>query len=304
MRLMLQPRPFIEWALLFALVAMWGSSFMINKIALATLPPAIIVAFRLVLGAITLVAVVYAMGMRLPPFGRIWWSYTVLGMIGNSVPFYLVTWGQQIIESALAGILMGAMPLATLVIAYFVVHEPMTRNRILGFVLGFCGIVILMGPAAVSGLGGGAVRVLAQLAVLGGALCYATNSVLARLLIKEQFLVAAAGTLIMSSVMSLPFALASHTSVTDASFASVAAVIWLGVGPTAFATICYYRLISSAGPTFMSLVNYMSPAIAVLLGVALLGEKPPVSAYFGLVLILSGIALSQLRTRTIAVRPR
>jgi drug/metabolite transporter (DMT)-like permease len=79
------------------------------------------------------------------------------------------------------------------------------------------------------------------------------------------------------------------------SFASTAAIVWLGVGPTAIATIFYFRLISSAGPTFMSLVNYLSPAIAVFLGVVLLGEEPGVNAYAGLVLILTGIAVSQWR---------
>ncbi len=299
---MLHPRPLTDWALLFALVAMWGSSFLFNKLGLMSLSPGFIVAGRLTLGALTLVAVVYAKGMRLPPPGRIWVAYTVLGVVGNCVPFYLITWGQQSVESALAGILMGAMPLATLVLAYFIVHEPMTRFRAAGFVTGFCGIVTLMEPAALSGLGGSTVRVLSQLAILGGALCYATNSVLARLLIKEQFLVAAAGTLLVSSVIAIPLLiLKDGTLLASPTPRSLLAVIWLGVGPTAFATICYYRLISSAGPTFMSLVNYMSPAVAVFLGVALLGETPALSAYLGLVLILSGIALSQWRGRA-AVR--
>jgi len=185
------------------------------------------------------------------------------------------------------------------------VHEPLTRQRLAGFVLGFTGIVFLMEPAALSGLGGSSLRIVGQLAVLCGALCYATNSVLARLLIRDGFLVAATGTLVMSAVISLPLVALHGSGVpVQPTAGSVAAVIWLGVGPTAVATICYYRVISSAGPTFMSLVNYMSPAVAVFLGVGLLGEKPAVSAYLGLVLILSGIALSQWRGRAIAVRPR
>jgi drug/metabolite transporter (DMT)-like permease len=127
---------------------------------------------------------------------------------------------------------------------------------------------------------------------------------MARLLIKDRFLVAAAGTLLVSAVVSLPVALMHEPSLRAPSAGSVAAVIWLGAGPTAFATICYYRLISSAGPTFMSLVNYMSPAVAVFLGVFILGETPAVSAYLGLVLILSGIALSQWRGRSAVVRAR
>ena len=291
-----------EWALLLALVAMWGSAFMFNKLGVATVPPATLVAGRLVLGALTLLVLLYARGLRLPPPGPIWGAYAVMGVVGNALPFYLITWGQQTVDSALAGILMAAMPLATLVLAHFFVQgERMTPSRIAGFISGFVGIVFLMEPATVSGIGGAALQILSQLAVLGGALCYATNSVLARRLIKSDFLVAATGTVLISSVLMLPVALVVDKPWTlQPSLASTISILWLGVGPTGIATILYFRLISSAGPTFMSLVNYMSPAVAVLLGVALLGEQPGVTAYAGFVLILAGVALSQWRNRVSA----
>jgi drug/metabolite transporter (DMT)-like permease len=301
---MQQQRTLGDWALLLSLVAMWGSSFMFNKIAVASVPPATVVAARLALGAATLVAIVYARGARLPPPGRIWAAYALLGFVGNAFPFYLIAWGQQFVDSALAGILIAAMPLATLVLAHFVVQgERMTLNRTAGFALGFAGIVLLMEPAAVAGLGGAAVEILAQLAILGGALCYSANSVLARLLVKTDFLAAATGTLLVAAVMMVPVALACDAPWTlQPDAASVASILWLGVGPTAIATICYFALISSAGPTFMSLVNYLSPAVAVFLGVTLLGEKPGVIAYTGLGLILVGIGLSQWAKR--AASPR
>jgi drug/metabolite transporter (DMT)-like permease len=294
-----QQRTPVEWALLLSLVAMWGSSFMFNKLAVASVPPATVVAGRLALGTITLLVLLYARGLRLPPLGPIWGAYALLGFLGNALPFFLIAWGQQVVDSALAGILMAAMPLATLVLAHFVVHgEHMTTNRLAGFVLGFLGIVFLMEPAAVAGIGGAAIQILAQLAVLGGALCYSANSVLARLLIKTDFLVAATGTLLVAAALMLPIALLHDKPWTlHPSGASLASIVWLGVGPTAIATICYFRLISSAGPTFMSLVNYLSPAIAVFLGVTLLGEKPGVAAYAGLTCILLGIAISQWRRR-------
>ena len=264
---------------------MWGSSFMFNKLAVASVPPATVVAGRLALGTITLLVLLYARGLRVPPLGPIWGAYALLGFLGNALPFFLIAWGQQVVDSALAGILMAAMPLATLVLAHFVVHgEHMTTNRLAGFVLGFLGIVFLMEPAAVAGI--------------GGALCYSANSVLARLLIKTDFLVAATGTLLVAAALMLPIALLHDKPWTlQPSGASLASIVWLGVGPTAIATICYFRLISSAGPTFMSLVNYLSPAIAVFLGVTLLGEKPGVAAYAGLTCILLGIAISQWRRR-------
>lgn len=236
---------------------MWGSSFMFIKIGIATVPPATLVAARLLLGAVTMLAILYARGVRLPPLGRIWLSYAALGIVGNCTPFFLITWGQLRIESALAGILMAIMPLATLVLAHFAVQgEHMTRQRVFGFVLGFAGIVFLMEPAAVAGIGGEAARVISQLAILGGALCYACNSVLARLLVKSDFMAAATGTLIVASVVMVPIALMfDRPWLIEPSGQSTAAILWLGVGPTAVATICYYRLISSAGPTFMAIVN-------------------------------------------------
>lgn len=294
---MQQHRTLSDWALLFALVAMWGSSFMFNKLGVASVPPLTLVAGRLTIGALILLVVLRVKGIRLPPFGAIWLSYALLGAVGNALPFFLITWGQQAIDSALAGILMAAMPLATLVLAHFLVQgERMTPGRAAGFVLGFLGIVALMGPAAMAGMGGAALQVVSQLSVLCGALCYSANSVMARLLVRSDFLVASACTLLVSTVLVIPLMLAIDRPWTlQPSASSIAAIVWLGVGPTAVATILYFRLISSAGPTFMSLVNYLSPAIAVFLGVMLLGEHPGVNAYAGLALILAGIAVSQWR---------
>ena len=292
-------RTSIDWALLLALVAMWGSSFMFNKIGVATVPPATLVAGRLTLGALTMLVLLRWRGLRLPPRGAIWGAYAVLGIVGNAAPFFLITWGQLAVDSALAGILMAAMPLATLVLAHFlVIGERMTANRVTGFVLGFGGIVFLMEPAAVAGIGGAAIQIVSQLSILCGALCYSANSVLARLLIKSDFMTAAAGTLLVAAVLMLPIAVLHDRPWTlHPSASSITAIVWLGIGPTAIATILYFRLISSAGPTFVSLVNYLSPAVAVFLGVTLLGEHPGVTAYGGLLLILMGIAVSQWQRR-------
>lgn len=289
-------RTWNDWLLLLALVAMWGSSFMFNRVAVASLPPWTVVAGRIGIAALVLTAVVYATGRRLPPPGRTWAPFVLIAAIGNAIPFYLITWGQQVVESALAGILMAVMPLATLVLAHFLVAgERMTRPRVTGFVIGFGGIVLLMGPAALAGAGGDAMLVY-QLAVLGGALCYALQSVLTRLIIRGDVMVAAAATLIVASLMVVPAALWLDRPWTlSPRGVSVAAVVWLGVAPTALATVLYFQLIRSAGPTFMSLVNYLSPGVAVLLGLVIMGEHPLVTAYFGLALILAGIAVAQRR---------
>jgi drug/metabolite transporter (DMT)-like permease len=293
-------RTLADWLLLASLVAMWGSSFMFIKLGLATVPTATLVAARLILGALILLAVVYARGARLPPLkhGRVWANYAILAIIGNCIPFTAITWGQQRTDSALAGILMAVMPLATMVLAHFFVRgEHMTLNRVAGFFLGFAGILALMGPAALGQFDGASLATLSQLAILAGALCYAANSVLTRLLARgNDVLVASTAMLLLASVITLPVALyVDRPWLMQASSASLWAIVWLGVGPTAVATVMYFKLIASAGPTFMSLVSYMTPVVAVFTGVALLGETPGLNAYIALALILLGIAVSQWR---------
>jgi drug/metabolite transporter (DMT)-like permease len=288
-----------DWALLLTLVALWGSNFMFVKLGVATVPPATLVAARLVIGALILVAVVRALGYTFPPAGPIWLTYATVAVIGNSLPFLLISWGQQAIDSALAGILMAIMPLTTLVLAHFFVPgERMTRNRVAGFMLGFAGIVVLMEPAALTGLGGSGHHVLAQAAVLAGAVCYAAQSVVVRVKLSGNIMVASAAIIAIGAAISLPLALALDQPWRLApSAASFWAVIWIGIGPTAIATLVFLKLVGSAGPTFMSMVNYCVPVVAVFLGVALLGEAPGANAYAGLVMILSGIAMSRLRRR-------
>jgi len=292
-------RSALDWALLAALVAMWGSSFMFIKLGIATVPTCTLVAARLILGALILLAMMYLRGARLPPFGRVWGNYLILALLGNCIPFTAITWGQHGTDSALAGILMAVMPLATMVLAHFFVKgEHMTRPRVIGFMLGFAGIVVLMGPAVFDRISGQSLATLSQLAILLGALCYAGNSVLTRILARgDDALVASAAMLLLASLIALPVALVVDQSWRIApGNASFWAILWLGVGPTAIATVVYFKLIASAGPTFMSLVNYMSPAVAVFLGVALLGETPGIHAYIALALILLGIAVSQWRS--------
>ncbi|MCC7484297.1 MAG: DMT family transporter [Burkholderiales bacterium] len=286
-----------DWLMLAALAAMWGSAFMFIKIAVAHVPPLTLVAGRLAVSALALLVLARAAGLRLPRSPRTWTNYALLALLGNAIPFFLIAHGQRLVDSAVAGILIAVMPLATVLLAHvFGAGDPLSRARIAGFAMGFLGIVALMEPATASGLGGSTGEVLSQLAILGAALCYAGNSVLARLTVKGEFLAAAAGTLTIATIVVAPLALALDRPwqlAPDA--ASIASIAWLGIGPTALATILYFRLISSAGPAFMSLVNYLAPCVALGAGVALLDETPGAHAYAALALILGGIGVSQVR---------
>jgi len=278
---------------------MWGSAFLLTKVAVSALPPETVVAGRLVIAAAGLTALVFALGKGLPGGRRHWLFFLAMAVLGNALPFWLISWGQQRIDGGLAGILMAVMPLTTLLLAHvFVAGERLNGARSAGFVLGFLGIVVLMGPEALLELRGGGTVFLSELAVLGGAVCYAVNTIVARRRPDGDPLAAAAAVMLLASAIMVPLALAGTPVVVAEIPANAAiAVGVLGVVSTALATVVYFRLVSAAGPTFVSLINYLIPLWALLGGMVFLGERPEWSALAALALILSGIALSEVKGR-------
>lgn len=292
-------RPIAHWLLLACLVAMWGSSFAFTAVALTALPNESIVFLRLVLGVLVLFGFFLALGRRFPANRRLWGFFVVMGLTGNALPFWLITWGQQSIDSGLAGILMSIMPLTTLVLAhFFVAGERLTLVRLGGFALGFVGIVVLIGPQALLELQGQGTALLAELAVLGATLCYAINTIIARRRPPSDAVVAATGTMMFALLLVAPFGLATPIPVADVTWSAGLALAFLGVVSTALATMLYFKLITAAGPTFVSLINYLIPLWALLVGVVFLNETPQWTALIGLVFILSGIAISESRRRS------
>ena len=283
-----------DWLMLMTLVAMWGTSFLFIEIALRSVSPLTLVAIRITLSAILLFGAMRALRLKTPRGARTWLFFLSLALLGYCLPFFLIAWGQQSVDSGLAGILVGFMPLATLLLAHrFIEGERITRAKVAGFVLGFAGLAALLGPEALKQWRGTGTEFLGQVACVGGAMCYAGNSIVTKRMPTTHALVAAACTTAIAAVIMLgiAFILGGPWSLPPNATA-VAACVWLGVGPTAIATLVYFRLVARAGPTFMSLVNYMSPVVAVSVGAVLLNEPLRPTALLALVLILSGIALA------------
>jgi len=297
-------RPLLHWLLLAALVAMWGSSFMFTKIALAAFAPEVLVASRLVLAATILLGLLAVRRRGLPRSGRLWLFLVAMAVMGNALPFWLISWGQQRIDSNLAGILMAVMPLSTVLLAhFFVAGERLNRAKAAGFLLGFLGIVVLTGPEALLELKGQGTVLLYELSVLGGAVCYAINTIIARRRPDSDPLVAAAGVMLTGSLFMVPLAaLGAPPPLGQITLATALAVLFLGLVSTALATVVYLKLVTLAGPSFVSLINYLIPLWAVLVGLIFLAEVPEWSALAALALILSGIALSERWGRRPAAR--
>jgi drug/metabolite transporter (DMT)-like permease len=299
-------RPLAHWLLLFALVAMWGSAFMMTGIAVRGFSPTVLVTVRLIIGAVLLGGLVLLRGMRFPMLGRFWLFSLLIALAGNCVPFWLISFGQQRIESGLAGILMGVMPLTTMVLAHFFVPgERLNVVKATGFAIGFAGLVVLLGPAALLELRGQGNTLLYELAILGGAVCYAIQAIVARHRPPADPQVAAAGVMVVGSLVMLPIgAPEAPAELAAAPSGPLWAMLALAVVATSIATVVFLKLVTVAGPSFTSFMNYLIPVWAVLMGMLFLGERPGVAALVALALILSGIGLGEVGSRRVMASAR
>ena len=274
------------------LVALWGTSFLIIAISVETIDPISIVFYRLVLGALVLALVVFARGETIPRELRIWGGFLLMAIAGNALPFFLITWGQQTVNSGVAGMIMAIMPLMTMVFAHYLVEgETLNRYKIIGFSLGITGIVVLLGPV----FEGGGREFWSGLAIFTAATCYAVNAILIKRLPRFSPMVGACGVLIMASLIILPFWLLFAPENNSISQNSMMAVIWLGIGPTGIATIILFSIIDRAGPTFLSTINYLIPVVAFFCGAWLLSEPASWQHFVALTAILGGIAITRIR---------
>ena len=286
---------------MLSLVVMWGSAFMFNSLALQSFSPAALVTTRLLIGAVVLAAVAIHFRVNWKAVNaRLLGWFLAMAVVGNALPFYLIAWGQQYVSSSLAGILMAVMPIATLLMAHFLLEgEPLTRRRIAGFLLGFAGIVILMGPASLREMGGDdATTLLAQIAILAAALCYALGTIIARLRPESDDLLTSTLVLGFATLITLPFSLADGPPLTaPLNGVPLIATLFLGIVATGLATVVYFILLRRAGATFLALINYLIPVWALLAGVLFLHEAVTWPALIALAVILAGIGVSQARWR-------
>ncbi len=272
---------------------LWGTSFMFTAISVESVDPLSVVFSRVLIAAIILTSVVYIKGQKLPFKRTDWLAFIVMSIVGNVIPFFLITWGQLSVNSGIAGMIMAIMPLMTMLLAHYLVEgENLNRYKIIGFLFGISGVVILLGPV----FEGGGRAVFGGIAIFIAATCYAVNTILVRRLPRFSPMVGAAGVMVAASFVMLPLWLIKTTLNFDAlSMRSIISVIWLGIGPTAIATMILFTVIARAGPTFLSTINYMIPVVAFFAGAYILSEPVEWSSIFALIIILSGIALTRFR---------
>jgi drug/metabolite transporter (DMT)-like permease len=280
-----------EWLLLIILSIVWGGSFFFVGVAVEALPPLTIVALRVSLAAIALVAVVHFSGLRMPANPKIWVAFIFMGILNNVIPFTLIVWGQTHIASGLASILNATTPLFTIMAAHLLTKdEKMTSNKIIGVIVGFAGVVIMIGHEALGGLGDSG---FAQLAVLGAAISYSLAGIFGRRFAQSGIkpVVTATGQVTAASLILIPLAVFYDKPFTlpMPGVEIWLAILGLALISTAFAYILYFRILSTAGATNLLLVTLLIPVSAILLGTAVLGEQLELEHMLGMGLISIGL---------------
>ncbi|WP_420392531.1 DMT family transporter [Acuticoccus sp.] len=282
----------LDWGLLLTLSVLWGGSFFFTGVAVRELPTLTIVALRVGLAAIVLWAVLAALGRPVPRTRSVWLAFLVMGVLNNVVPFVLFVYGQQTIASALAAILNATTPLFTVVVAgVLLTDERLTAGKLVGVAVGFAGVVLMVGPRALEGLGADG---WAQLACLAAALSYACAGVWGRRFrtLKVDPIVVAAGQVTVSAALLVPIALFLDAPWTlpAPSMATGAAIVALAVVSTALAYILYFKILERAGATNVLLVTLLVPASAIVLGTLILGERLGWVHAAGMALIAVGLS--------------
>ncbi|MEL6420992.1 MAG: DMT family transporter [Pseudomonadota bacterium] len=284
-----QMSPF-EIVLLIGLALVWGGSFVFAEVALEALPPLTVVLIRVGLGAITILAVVLALGKRLPTHAGDWGRLAVMSVLNNVIPFSLIVWGQTQITASLASILNAATPIFALLVAHVVTaDERISANKMAGVLLGFAGVAILIGPAALFG----EATVLGQLAVLGAALSYGCAAAWGRRLAGLEPMVVAAGQLTVSTLLMLPLAFLVERPLSYPMPAGevIASLVALATLSTAFAYIMFFRILRGAGAINVSLVTLLVPVSAIGLGAVWLGEVLTVRQVVGAAIIAAALVV-------------
>jgi len=288
-----QPTPF-NWFSILILGLIWGGTFMVVSIALEGYGPLTVACARTSLGAASLLILMRILGRPMPEGRAVWGYLAVIGVMNTALPFALLSWGQQYVPSAFAGISMAALPLFVLPLAHVFSDEKLSARKATGVVVGFCGALVLIGPSALQ-IGQG-IEPLAQLACLAATLSYAVSSVLTRRCPPIDSITLAALALVVGSTCLIPAMLIFEGVPEWTGGRSSYAIIFLGLVPTAFAALLRVQTIRTAGAVFMTLVNYQVPVWAMIFGAFVLSEALPLRFFAALALILSGLAISQWRS--------
>ena len=278
----------------FLMVIVWGSAFTLVSIGVKYISPLWLVTYRLIIGAILIIIYVKFKGLNLPNIrDKRWIWYFAMGLIGMVIPFFLLSTGQVIIDSGLTAIMVGTMPLMTVILAHFFTNEKLSITKIIGFIFGFIGIVILFLPSDFS------IELTenwsSQLIIIIAAFCYAVTTIIAKRAPDTPATVGACMMLICAATACLFVALLTGFPSSIPPLLGILTAFGLGVGSTAFASILLLYIIDQTGPSTIAKINYFVPLASVIFGVIILDEILSMRIFIAFVIILIGMFISQIK---------
>ena len=278
-----------ELALLLLLAVLWGGSYPLTKLALQTIPPFTLVALRVSIAAVLLLVIAWWNHVSLPREARVWGAFFVQACFNSIVSWSLVAWGQQFVPSALAGILNSTSPIFVFLLTCMLTrHEAATAQQLLGTLAGLGGVCLIIGGDGLRDVGQ---QVVAQLALVAGALCYAGAAIYGRRFGAIPALMTAAGTMTWAATCLIPVSLVvDQPWRMTPSLGSLLAAVALGSFSTAGALMLYFRLVRTLGSIGVASQSYLRAGVSVLLGVMLLGESFTWSLGVGLAAVVVGVA--------------
>jgi drug/metabolite transporter (DMT)-like permease len=288
-----------RWLLPAAFVLLgliWGSSFAWIKIAVEEIPPATLVAWRMTLGAIGMIAMLAILRISWPRTRGEWIPLAVLGTVNAAIPIFLISWGEQFVDSGTAAVLNSLVPIFSLVIAGLALKtEPVTALRVGGLVLGFIGAALLASREL--SLRADASGLIGALAVVLAAVSYAVGASYSRHRIgRNHRYVVAGGTLVFAALDMWVLAMLTDGGiVVPRELDTLVAVVWLGILGSFVAYVLFFFLIENLGATLATMVTYIFPVVGVAIGVLLLDELLDARLIIGTSLVLVGIVVVGLR---------
>lgn len=288
---------FKHWLIFILLGAIWSSSFMWIKIAVQEIGPITLVAFRALFGLLFGFAVIFIRRVQWPHDRRTWLPLLLLGLTNIAIPFFLISWGEQSIDSAVASVLDATVPLFTILIAHYLLHDDkITLPKVMGLLIGFAGVVVLMSRdlfhASTNSL-------LGQAAVILASAFYAVSSVYARKTTEDTpgIIRSAVPLISASATMWLAtFLFESPVQMPGLGITWVA-LLWLGVFGSGLAFVMAYYLIHEIGPTRTTMVTYLFPLGGVILGVTFLNEELTWQLIAGAILIVLSLIVANLEPK-------
>ena len=281
-----------NWFWIILLALLWAPSFLFMKIAVQEIPPFTLAAGRVLLAALVLTIVVWQQKLHFPRFGAVWGRFAVLGLFLNVLPYILISWGEQYVDSGLASLLIGTDPLFTMVVAHFLIaNDRLTPTKMVGVLVGFAGLGLLAAPQLIDGISATAGGIIA---VSLAAMSYGIGGVYAKMYQpKTKPLVTTSAQLWLATLILLPVSLLWERpyALPIPSITAVAAVVALAIFCTALTHVIYLWRLRSTKVTQLSMIAYLVPIIGLILGIVVLGERPSWHAFLGGALILFGVMI-------------